>query len=197
MNKIPLRKGAPLISQRGRLSREGGKGKRRGTEVLWRGSEAGSGVGLPASGSRWRAGAMSCHTVPCCACAFTYTQPSHGFPKPSLATVVLALARTLPCSDLSQGKENLHNALTGGERLKAAACKLLGLCETPWGGQHLPGQAWLLQQAGRALGCSRSWDAAVISGGRKRQRGLEKMKEPPAIRRRPSVQPSPFHSSVR
>lgn len=30
VNKTPLRKGAPLISQRGRLSREGGKGKHRG-----------------------------------------------------------------------------------------------------------------------------------------------------------------------
>lgn len=30
VNKMPLRKGAPLISQQGRLSREGGKGKRRG-----------------------------------------------------------------------------------------------------------------------------------------------------------------------
>lgn len=34
VNKIPLRKGAPLISQQGRLSREGGKGKQRGAEVV-------------------------------------------------------------------------------------------------------------------------------------------------------------------
>lgn len=37
----------------------------------------------------------------------------------------------------------------------------------------------------------------MISGGRKRQGGLEKMKDPPAIRRRPSVQPGPFHSRAR
>lgn len=64
VNKIPLRKGAPLISQRGRLSREGGKGKRRGAEVVCGGLEEGSGAGLPASGSRWRAGAVLCHAVP-------------------------------------------------------------------------------------------------------------------------------------
>ena len=79
VNKIPLRKGTLLISQRGRLSREGGKGKRRGAEVVWGGSEGGSGAGLPASGSRWRVGAVSCHTMPCYACIFTHAQPLHGF----------------------------------------------------------------------------------------------------------------------
>lgn len=34
VNKIPLRKGALLISQQGQLSREGGKGKKRGAEVM-------------------------------------------------------------------------------------------------------------------------------------------------------------------
>lgn len=34
MNKISLRKSAPLISQQGQLSREGGKGKQRRAEVV-------------------------------------------------------------------------------------------------------------------------------------------------------------------
>lgn len=96
VNKIPLRKGALLISQQGQLSREGGKGKRRGAEVVWGGSEGGSGAGLPASGSKQRVGAMPCH-----ACTSTHTQPLHGFSKPLLAAAVLALAQVLLCSDLA------------------------------------------------------------------------------------------------
>lgn len=101
VNKIPLRKGAPLISQQGQLSREGGKGKRRGAEVVCGGSEGGSGAGLPASGSRQRAGAMPCYAMPFHACASTHTQTLHGFSKPLLAVAVLALAQVLLCSDLA------------------------------------------------------------------------------------------------
>jgi len=58
-------------------------------------------VGLPASGSRGRAGAMSCRTTLCHAHTFTHTQSLRGSPKPSLAVVVLALAQALLCSDLA------------------------------------------------------------------------------------------------
>lgn len=101
VNKIPLRKGAPLISQQSQLSREGGKGKQRGAEVACGGSEGGSGAGLPAGGSRRRAGAVSCRAMLCYACTFTHAQPLPGFPKPSLAVAVLALAQALLCSDLA------------------------------------------------------------------------------------------------
>lgn len=146
--------------------------------------------------------------MPCHAGTSTPAQPLHRFPKAIArcsgagSGTDVALQRFSHLQP-SQGKTRPLARLSCNVlkvRQKAGACGLPGLCKTPWGGYHFPGQAWLPHQAGRALGCRTPAGspavlrAAVISGCRKRWRGMEKMKEPPSIRRRPSVQPGPFQS---